>query len=166
MNKKLIIMRGLPGSGKSSLAEGIRNVAANRGARTTAILSTDDYFIEGDGVYRFKPQEIGRAHAFNQKACQTNMEDECELIIIDNTNTQYWEMKPYVRLAQEHGYVIEFQEPKTEWAWEVEECAKRNTHQVPLKSIQQMKDRYQRTDGVSGFDLLIAIGLSKAPWEK
>ncbi|XP_038618085.1 NEDD4-binding protein 2-like 2 isoform X2 [Tachyglossus aculeatus] len=64
-------------------------------------------------------------------------------VIIDNTNTQAWEMKPYVEMAIGKGYRVEFHEPETWWKFDPEELEKRNKHGVPREKIAQMLDRYE-----------------------
>jgi len=94
---KLILMRGVSGSGKSTLA---RKIAEEHDL--SVIYSTDDFFMV-DGEYRFDPKRLGEFHAANVKRAQESMADKCACIIIDNTNTQAWEMKSYVELAAEYG---------------------------------------------------------------
>ena len=57
--RRCIIMRGLPGSGKSTRAR--QHVAAAAGAGST-VCSADDYFVAlGGGKYRFDPRQLGAA---------------------------------------------------------------------------------------------------------
>ncbi|XP_032358559.1 NEDD4-binding protein 2-like 2 [Etheostoma spectabile] len=132
----LILMRGLPGSGKSTLARE-RLSAGPRGV----ILSTDDYFVHRDG-YCYDPGLLGAAHEWNQNRAEAAMHDGRSPIIIDNTNTQAWEMKPYVKMALERGYKVDFCEPDTSWKFDPYELEKRNKHGVPQEKIGQMMDRF------------------------
>ncbi|KAF0885401.1 N42L2 protein, partial [Crocuta crocuta] len=70
-------------------------------------------------------------------------------VIIDNTNTQAWEMKPYVEMAIGKGYRVEFHEPETWWKFDPEELEKRNKHGVSRKKIAQMLDRYEYEMSIS-----------------
>uniref|UniRef100_A0A8C7YJS5 NEDD4 binding protein 2 n=1 Tax=Oryzias sinensis TaxID=183150 RepID=A0A8C7YJS5_9TELE len=79
-----------------------------------AILSTDDYFLR-NGEYRFDPTVLGEAHEWNHKRAKEAFERGTNPIIIDNTNMQGWEMKPYVAQALKHGYKVLFKEPDTWW---------------------------------------------------
>ncbi len=45
-------------------------------------------------------------------------------IVIDNTNTQSWEMRYYVTLAVNNNYHIEIHEPDTPWKFKIKELAK------------------------------------------
>ncbi|XP_072547115.1 uncharacterized protein n4bp2l2 [Salminus brasiliensis] len=133
----LVLMRGLPGCGKSTLAKEILSSGPNG-----LILSTDDYFFQKDG-YFFNPTLLGDAHDWNQKRTREAMLDRRSPVIIDNTNVQAWEMKPYVALALEFGYRVEFVEPDTRWKCDPAELEKRNTHGVPRETIAKMLDRFE-----------------------
>jgi predicted kinase len=127
MSKKLVIVSGLPGSGKSTLAEKIGG----------KIFTTDDFFMV-DGEYRFDYKFISAAHKWNLgRAARAIFEGEA-LIVVPNTNLQDWELLPYVEVATDAGYEIEILEPKTKWKNDVQECANRNTHGVPLATIEKM----------------------------
>lgn len=149
--KRLIVMQGVSGSGKSTLA---REIAGEKGV----IFSTDDYFIE-DGVYTFSPRKLGAAHQWNQSRASEAMKQEHPLVIIDNTNTQAWEVRPYIEAAQEYGYQVEFHRPDTPWSQDAVVLAEKNTHGVPLEAIKRMLSRMET--------LTVEKCLkSRAPWEK
>ncbi|KAK2846744.1 hypothetical protein Q5P01_009743 [Channa striata] len=132
----LILMRGLPGSGKSTLARELLSTGPSG-----LILSADDYFSNKDG-YRYESGLLGAAHEWNQNRARDAMHHGRSPIIIDNTNIQAWEMKPYVEMALEQGYEVQFCEPDTSWKFDPYELEKRNTHGVPQDKIAQMLDRY------------------------
>lgn len=143
---KLVLMRGVTGSGKSTRARQI--LEQNPGA---VILSTDDLFVV-EGEYRFDPARLGHNHKQNQERCRLAMLEKKELIIIDNTNVQAWEMKPYHGLALEHGYqtVIEEIQPPP-----LEELLRRRTSRedklVPVEALERMLERWR--PGISVEDL-------------
>ncbi|KAM4796506.1 uncharacterized protein WCC33_001640 [Rhinophrynus dorsalis] len=135
--RKLILLRGVPGSGKTTLARVLLDLCP-----WGLVFSTDDYFSQKDG-YTYDVKLLGDAHNWNQNRAKRAMDDGMSPIIIDNTNIQGWEMKPYVQMALERGYIVEFQEPDTWWKLDPLELEKRNTHGVPRKKISQMLDRYE-----------------------
>lgn len=132
----LILMRGLPGSGKSTLARELLSTGPSG-----IILSTDDYFAHKNG-YHYDPSLLGAAHEWNQIRARDALHDGLSPIIIDNTNIQAWEMKPYVQMALERGYKVDFREPDTRWKFDPYELEKRNKHGVPQEKIAQMMDRF------------------------
>ncbi|KAL6631500.1 P-loop containing nucleoside triphosphate hydrolase protein [Neocallimastix californiae] len=140
-NEKLFyILRGLPGSGKTTLAKSINSSHDNKGV----ILSSDDYFMV-DGKYVYDPSKISEAHASNQQKCREKCQEGVSPIIIDNTNVRRWEAKVYVEMAQEFGYKIEIREPDTAW-WkngDVEQLAGKTLHGVPVDKIQGMLEKWE-----------------------
>uniref|UniRef100_A0A3Q3EEW4 NEDD4 binding protein 2 n=1 Tax=Labrus bergylta TaxID=56723 RepID=A0A3Q3EEW4_9LABR len=134
--KVLVLLRGAPGSGKSTLARAL--VENNPGGVT---LSTDDFFTN-HGRYRFDPSALGEAHEWNHKRATVAFERCINPIIIDNTNMQGWEMKPYVALK--HGYKVLFREPDTWWKNKPRELERRSKHSVPWEKIRRMLDGYER----------------------
>ena len=144
MLKKLVFMRGLPGSSKSTHAHELKAKHHD----SCWIFATDDYWMRPDGVYDFNLDLIGESHAWNQKRTNAIMEAERvqqwdSIIVIDNTNITFDEMKPYIKMALKHGFEIEFVEPDTEWKYDVEECYTRNTHGVPYSTILRMYNEWE-----------------------
>ncbi|XP_077197953.1 NEDD4-binding protein 2-like 2 [Paroedura picta] len=135
--KLLLILRGLPGSGKTTLSHILLGQR-----RDGIVFSTDDYFCQ-QGGWSYNVGQLGAAHDWNQKRAKQAMEQGRSPIIIDNTNTQAWEMKPYVEAALEKCYRVEFHEPDTWWKFDPEELEKRNKHGVSREKIMQMLERYE-----------------------
>ncbi|KAL8190919.1 UNVERIFIED_CONTAM: hypothetical protein K2H54_065825 [Gekko kuhli] len=106
------------------------------------VFSTDDYFCQQDG-WSYNVGQLGAAHDWNQKRAKQAMDQGRSPIIIDNTNTQAWEMKPYVEAALEKCYKVEFHEPDTWWKFNPEELEKKNKHGVSREKIIQMLERYE-----------------------
>ncbi len=165
-DKLLIIMRGLPGSGKSSKAKKIQSTLGGE------IFSTDDYpglydkdesgnvlFHGMEGMDTGMPM-IVKAHNWNQERAFNAMSRVVSPVIIDNTHVQKWEARPYVEAAKKYGYNIAVEEADTPWKFDVKELSGRNTHRVPLERLQGMLDMWEKDFDVS------SILESKAPWEK
>lgn len=130
----MVIIRGLPGSGKSTLARAIRFDGV--------VLSTDDYFTKGD-MYEYDPDRLTEAHQWNRERAKEAIKMGTNPIIIDNTNTQKWEFKPYVSMALNNNYHVEIMEPDTPWKFKEKELAKRTLHGVPEDQIRRMLERYE-----------------------
>jgi len=134
----LALLRGLPGSGKSTLAKSLI-----LSAKLGISLSTDNFFIK-KGVYTFRPELLSQAHESNQKNAREAVRDKVRFVIIDNTNTVAWEMRPYIELALNNGYKVHIIEPDTPWKFKPKLLASKNSHNVPRQTIEKMLDRYEK----------------------
>jgi NEDD4-binding protein 2 len=141
--KKLIIMRGISGSGKSTVAREI--------GKNGVILSTDDYFMK-DGIYNFDPNLLGLNHKLNQEETEKNMQMDVSPIVIDNTNSKMWEMKPYVLLADKYGYEVSIQEmpiPPIEELLKRQEQRKSINKSIPEHVLRRMIDNFDKNVSVN-----------------
>lgn len=130
MSKTLLLLRGLPGSGKSTLSKTI-------GAIT---FEADMFFMEGN-EYKFNPTKLKDAHAWCQNQVEMTMKNstknfETSRIAVSNTFTQEWEMQPYYDLAKKYGYdvfsiIVENRHGGT------------NVHNVPEDKLEIMKNRFE-----------------------
>lgn len=136
-NKKLIILRGLPGSGKSEIA---KKLVGNG-----VIHSTDTYHIK-NGKYEFDSDNIARYHCYNLTSSIMSMKKGISPIIIDNTNIMSAYCIDYVEQGKIYGYEIVVVEPDTPWAFDVEELVKRNSHDTPRDTIIDMLQKYETLD--------------------
>jgi len=147
----LTLVRGLPGSGKTTAAKAL---ALKTGA---GLASADDHF-ERDGEYRFNPAELPAAHAACQAETRRLLASGRD-VAVHNTFTQGWEATPYVMMAREMDLAIVvvdvFDGGLTD-----EDLAARNVHGVPLAGISAMRARWET-------DLLAAQNIEpRAPWER
>lgn len=133
--KMIEFTHGVPGSGKSTLAEKLAKT--NNGL----IFTTDDFYMK-DGKYQWAPSFISAAHMWNFSQFARAMFLGAEYLIVANSNLKAWEMMRYVELGASQGFDFKITEPKTKWRYDAEECAKRNSHGVPLATIERMlKDK-------------------------
>jgi predicted kinase len=107
-HKRLYLMQGIPGSGKSTVAEGIRKLAVmTDGPAQVDIFSTDEFwYLENSNVYAYDPTLAGEAHRWNQQRTIEAMQKGVWTIIIDNTNIKKSAAKPYLMLAEIYGYEV------------------------------------------------------------
>jgi predicted kinase len=124
MEKVLILLRGLPGAGKSSLAEILPG--------HTCI--ADDYHMV-NGKYEWKPENVRKSHTECQSKCERLMKMGSTPIKIANTLTTKKEMNFYYKLAEKHNYKV--------FTIIVENRMKiKNVHSVPDETIEKMRIRF------------------------
>jgi predicted kinase len=140
MKRKLYIMRGLPGSGKSTKA---KELAGSLGQ----IFSTDEYFMQ-DGKYRFDASRLPEYHRRNLDDSTMAMRRGTGVVVIDNTNIEPFHFEKYLESGRLYGYQVEFVEfdPTNYSDAKIKELASRNTHQVPESAIRSMRDKWVKID--------------------
>jgi adenylate kinase family enzyme len=132
------LCRGCPGSGKSFLA---KQLVGNTGVS----FASDDFFTDSNGNYNFDVDKLTDAHKWNRERVLEAIKKNISPIIWDNTNITMDELKftlPAIKLAEEKGYQVRIEEPKTPWAFDIDELEKRNTHGVPRDAIQKKIDEW------------------------
>jgi predicted kinase len=130
---ELILLRGLPGSGKTTLAKIILQL---RSTDEPEVLSADDYFEDKEGDYNFDATKLKEAHNYCQFRCSERMRQQKARIVVANTFTQEWEMDEYFKMAERYNYRVHTVIVENRHGNE-------NVHGVPEDKLQQMKDRFQ-----------------------
>lgn len=119
----LTIMRGLPGSGKST-------IAAALGA--DIVVSADDYFTH-NGRYCFRQDKLHEAHAWCREGVRLAL--SCGLdVVVDNTHTRLWEFQPYIDMANQYGVSYTIIVANGNWP---------NVHGVPQAAVERMRQRWE-----------------------
>lgn len=127
----LILLRGLPGSGKSTVAK----ILAAAGG--DPVISIDDYFTDPEtGVYIFEYEKNHLAYKDCELRTRIAMESGMPRVFVDNTFTLEWEMEPYFRMAAEYEYRI--------FTLTVEHRHEgENVHGVSEDQLKRMAGKYQ-----------------------
>lgn len=145
--KRLILTRGVPGSGKSYLADQLSRHYQAEGLHV-ATISSDDHLQSREGEYLWEGKMLFHSHKLVQLKLQLLLSQECPVIIIDNTHTRWSEIAEKAEMALRCGYDVIFKEPETSWKYDAQQCFERNKHGVPLESIQKMFERFEPTDSI------------------
>jgi len=131
MHKSLILLRGLPGSGKTSLAR-ILNEEGKY-----PVLSIDDYFTNTEtGAYKFEFEKNHLAYKSCEERTKALMKKGLKKIFLDNTFTLEWEMEPYFRMAAEFGYRV--------FVITIENRhGGKNIHNISNEQLKKMAEKYK-----------------------
>jgi predicted kinase len=129
-NLAIILIRGLPGSGKSTFAE----LLSEKGKYP--VFSVDDYFTNTDGSYNFNHAENYLAYEQCEEKARIEMQKQTSKIFIDNTFTIDWELQPYLKMAKEYNYRL--------FVLTMENFhGSSNIHGISDEQMKKMADKYK-----------------------
>lgn len=144
-----LVMRGAPGSGKSTVVEALRDELARRTPRGRVFVASADAHRMVDGAYVFDASKNDQAHGgcLRDFITHADQADECcvtemerDVLVCDNTNVNVQEIAPYYAVARAFGWeplVVNVQ-------IDPEVAARRNQHGVPANHVHRMADRIAR----------------------
>lgn len=163
----VIILRGLPGSGKSYLAKALRDIEVVNGGSAPRIHSMDDYFMtEVEKVedsetgtalssllrskkrvtkkvmeYCYEPEMEEAYRASMLKAFKKTLEEGIfTFIIVDDRNLRVADFAQFWAVAKRSGYEVYLLEaPYKDPAG----CAARNVHNFTADKVQEMANRWE-----------------------
>jgi len=135
MEKILFLIRGIPGAGKSFVAEHLASMCDPK----APVFSADQFFEkkkdDGTTEYKFNAKQLGIAHGTCFGNTEKAMIDGHKNIFVANTFTKKSELVAYNQVAAEHGYnvvhlIVENRHGST------------NVHNVPDETMKAMVERF------------------------
>ena len=164
--KKVIIMRGISGSGKDFYIQN-RFFSQNTEKITVKVCSADDYFVK-HGKYLFDSSKIREAHSACHRAFLDAVASEYNIIVINNTNIHRWEYAKYDNAAGLLGYEVEVIEMQVETVGQVRLCASRNVHGVPAEIVARMAREFEPDSRAIKIPIFSDCGKAGAiyPWRR
>lgn len=125
-DKTIVLLRGIPGSGKSTTAKELFPNCVH--------FEADMYWYDKDGNYNFDITKLANAHAWCEMQVENSMIDGFN-VVVSNTLTTEKELNPYLELAKKYDYkvislIVENRHGGT------------NIHNVPEQTLQKMENRF------------------------
>ena len=124
---KLYILRGVPGSGKSTYGKKIVDSAIDAGLSAIKF-EADDFFMK-DGKYNWNPKLLGMAHKWCQKSVRKAL-DVYDVVVVANTNLGLADVNTYVKIANDA--LADFEVVAIHGNHQ-------NVHNVPEESLEKMR---------------------------
>ncbi|MEW5298170.1 MAG: hypothetical protein WDW36_001322 [Sanguina aurantia] len=160
--KLLVLLRGLPGSGKSTVARKLRELEVEQGGEPPRVLSLDDYFmaevekevVEEDGNRKGKRRKVFETEyqfeaameapyrkSLLRAATKTLEEGRYSFVIVDAPNARLEEYKEFWALGQKHHFEVYVLRPLES---SVEVCHKRcGSHKRTLTDVFKMSQAWE-----------------------
>jgi predicted kinase len=128
---KLILIRGVSGSGKTTYAKKLIEEDPNLSHYEA------DMFFDVDGYYHFDPRQLKDAHSWCQARTEKDLKNG-KSVIVSNTFTQKWEIEPYIELAKKYQANVIIKKMTGNY---------KNIHGVPDDVVERMKARWENVEG-------------------
>ena len=125
MTNKLVLIRGIPGSGKSTIARQYFSDCIH--------LEADMYFISPQGDYVYDPSRIKQAHAWCFESAKIFLNNKKD-VVVSNTFTTHKEINPYIQYASNNNIPYVVFRTRQNYG---------SIHSVPADIIDKMRNRFQ-----------------------
>jgi adenylate kinase family enzyme len=129
-SQKLILIRGISGSGKTTYAKKLMKEDPS-----ISHYEADMYFYK-NGEYHFDPKKLKDAHEWCKKQTEIDLMFG-KSVIVSNTFTQKWEIEPYIELGKKYGAEVIIKKATGNY---------QNVHGVPDDALERMKSRWEDID--------------------
>lgn len=131
--KVCTIVRGIPGSGKTTYANTMAKSLAY--SPSDVVCSADDFMLDENGEYNYHPSKLNYAHTMCFEKFKSLVDNGVEHVFVANTSTRKSEYERYQQYAESKGYMVFVIEMSQSF---------QNVHGVPDEHLERMKTRFER----------------------
>ncbi|XP_054449625.1 2',3'-cyclic-nucleotide 3'-phosphodiesterase [Pteronotus mesoamericanus] len=132
--KTFFILRGLPGSGKSALAQ----VIMDRYRDSTKMVSAD--------TYKITPAQGGFSEAY--KRLDKDLVDCCRrdvrILVLDDTNHERERLEQLFDIADQYQYQVVLVEPKTPWRLDCAQLKEKSHWPLSVDELKKLKPALEK----------------------
>lgn len=142
-SKVAIILRGVPGSGKSTFVNLIK-----QSSKKTVVHAIDDLHRDDNGKYLWHEEHADKFYTVNFANFVVSCNNGEPVVICDAINIEVEDFQKYVDIAEQCGYAVYVVTPNPP---KPSESTKRNKHHT---SSLQAKEMYKRWENWPTFEML------------
>ena len=124
--KHMILIRGIPGSGKSTIAEMLSIAGYHH-------LEADMWFYNTYGWYNWSKEDSPKAHAWCQEEANL-LASKGFNIVITNTFIKKSQMEPYINIAKQYKYKVTILVATNSFE---------SIHNVPKETLETMRRDFE-----------------------
>lgn len=141
--KIVIILRGVPGSGKSHLAKLIKNREMEAGGEKLRTMCLDDYF-DVDGVYEYEPEMEESYRASFLKSFKKTVDGNLfSFILVDAVHNKVSQFREFWSYAKQNGFEVYVCSVEAD----PQVAASRNVHKRTAVEVIQLSKSFEETPG-------------------
>jgi len=141
--KIVVILRGVPGAGKSHVAKLIKDKEVEFGREQPRTMCLDDYF-EVDGEYDYEAEMEESYRNCLLKSFKKNIDAGLfKFLIIDAVNNKSCHFKEFWSYAKQHGYEVYVCTVECDPVF----AASRNTHKRTEEEVSKLAKTWEETPG-------------------
>lgn len=107
MLKSLVLVRGAPSSGKTTIARSILSGDQIGIGKTSKAYFESDFWFQRTGAYQYDAAKVGEADGWCLQQCENVMKVNTNLIVIANDFILLWQLELYHKLAAQYGYTVQ-----------------------------------------------------------
>ena len=133
LGARLILIRGLPGSGKSTFANHLVDWLEEFHATKAYHWEADMWMLNANGEYEYRQEWLAKAHGDCQTAARLTVTSN-RIAIVSNTFVRLWELQPYLAITQ-HCVVLKMSN------------AYGSNHNVPQDAMERMASKWENFEG-------------------
>lgn len=140
--KRMVLIRGLPGSGKSTLSyEMFFNDFFDPSSQCDYLVEADDYRTFS-GNYVYDPDQNFLAQSWCCSEAFRRLQNQ-DIIFVANVFAKREHIFPYLEWARKLHIRVKIVETSTPWAKDIEKLSEKNIHDVPIESIENMQNSWE-----------------------
>lgn len=134
IKKTLMVLRGIPGSGKTTLAHFLVSLSSEN--QRMVDVATDNFFMNEFGEYCFDKSRLTEAHQWCLEKTEEFLGRDFHLVVVHNAGYLLEHVRPYQEIAERLGarYIQLIVENTHN---------NRDVHDVPQKTLDRMRSDFE-----------------------